>query len=56
MINTSISVWLGIIFVLVGAINVWLILETSAQIGNRNASSRLIALHRVGGYLFIGLF
>ncbi len=56
MINSSTSVWLGIIFVLVGAINVWLILETSAGVRNANASSRLIVAHRIGGYLFIGLF
>jgi len=56
MINSSISVWLGITFALIGAINVWLILETSAQVKNANASSRLIAAHRIGGYLFIGLF
>jgi ferredoxin-NADP reductase len=56
MINNSTSVWLGIFFVLVGAINVWLILETSARVRNANASRRLIAAHRVGGYLFIGLF
>jgi len=56
MINSSTSVWLGIIFVLVGAINVWLILETSARVRNANAGSRLIVAHRIGGYLFIGLF
>jgi ferredoxin-NADP reductase len=56
MINSSTSVWLGITFALVGAINVWLILETSARVRNAKASGRLIAAHRIGGYLFIGLF
>jgi ferredoxin-NADP reductase len=56
MINTSISVWLGVTFVLVGAINVWLILQTSASVRETKASNRLMAAHRIGGYLFIGLF
>ena len=56
MINSSISVWLGITFVLVGAINVWLILQASARVRDTNASTRLIAAHRIGGYLFIALF
>src|ERR1700675_4344473 len=56
MINNSTSVWLGIIFVLVGAINVWLILQASAQVRNAKVSTRLIAVHRIGGYLFISLF
>src|SRR5580693_6763094 len=56
MINGSTSVWLGVTFVLVGAINVWLILQASARARNSNASTRLIAAHRIGGYLFIALF
>jgi ferredoxin-NADP reductase len=56
MINSSISVWLGITFVLVGAVNVWLILQASARVRDANASTRLIAAHRIGGYLFIALF
>ena len=55
MISSSISVWLGITFVFVGGLNVWLILQTSARMSAK-ASSRLIAAHRIGGYLFIGLF
>src|ERR1700731_886139 len=56
MINSATSVWLGIIFVLVGAINVWLILQASARVKDARASTRLIAAHRLGGYLFIALF
>ena len=44
------------IFVLVGAVNVWLILQASIRVGNANAGVRLIAAHRIGGYLFIALF
>ena len=56
MLNTSASLWLGIVFVLVGAINVWLVLQASARVKNTSASGRLIAAHRIGGYLFIALF
>ena len=56
LLTTSISIWLSIIFLLIGAVNVWLILQSSARVRDAKASSRLIAAHRVGGYLFIGLF
>jgi hypothetical protein len=56
MLNSSTSVWLGITFVLVGAINVWLILQASARVRNAKVSTRLIAAHRIGGYVFIALF
>ena len=56
MLTSSTSVWLGITFVLVGAINVWLILQASARVRDAKASPRLIAAHRIGGYLFIALF
>jgi ferredoxin-NADP reductase/mono/diheme cytochrome c family protein len=56
MLNTSTSVWLGITFVVVGAINVWLILQASARVRDTQASARLIAAHRIGGYVFIALF
>jgi ferredoxin-NADP reductase len=56
MLNSSTSVWLGITFVLVGAINVWLILQASARVREAKANTRLIAAHRIGGYLFIALF
>src|SRR4029077_9822806 len=56
MLTSSTSVWLGITFVLIGAINVWLILQASARVRDTKASARLIAAHRIGGYLFIALF
>jgi len=56
MINNSTSVWLGITFVLVGALNVWLVLQASARAKDAKASTRLIAAHRIGGYLFVTLF
>src|SRR6202453_306099 len=56
MMNSSTSVWLGIIFVLVGALNVWLALQASARVRDAKANTRLIAAHRIGGYLFIALF
>jgi ferredoxin-NADP reductase/mono/diheme cytochrome c family protein len=56
MLNTSASIWLGIIFVLAGAMNVWLILQTSARVKQTGATARLISAHRIGGYLFIALF
>ena len=56
MINTSASFWLGVAFVLIGAINVWLILQASTRVRDARASTRLIAAHRIGGYLFIALF
>ncbi len=56
MINSSTSVWLGITFVLVGALNVWLVLQASARVRDAKASTLLIAAHRIGGYFFIALF
>src|SRR5258706_7553742 len=56
MLNSSTSVWLGITFVLIGGVNVWLILQSSARVRDSKAGTRLIAAHRVGGYLFIALF
>src|SRR5713101_926181 len=56
MLNSSTSVWLGVTFVLIGATNVWLILQASARVRDAKASTRLVAAHRIGGYLFIALF
>ena len=56
MIDSSLSVWLGITFVAIGAINVWLILQASARVKDAKASAPLIAAHRIGGYVFIALF
>jgi ferredoxin-NADP reductase len=56
MLNRSASLWLGITFVVIGAMNVWLILQASARVRDAKASTRLIVGHRIGGYLFIALF
>jgi ferredoxin-NADP reductase len=56
MLNSSTSLWLGVIFVITGAINVWLILQSSALVRDAKASARLIVAHRIGGYLFIAIF
>jgi hypothetical protein len=56
MLNSTTSVWLGTLFVLIGAINVCLILQASAPVKDAKASARLIGAHRIGGYLFILLF
>src|ERR1700733_6249835 len=56
MLSISASIWLGVSFVLIGAINVWLILQASARVRDAKASTRLIAAHRIGGYFFIAMF
>src|ERR1700722_13031865 len=56
MLNSTASLWLGVAFVLIGAVNVWLILQASARVRDTQASTRLITAHRIGGYLFIALF
>ena len=56
MLNGSLSIWLGVTYVLIGAINVWLILQASARVRDGKAGARLIAAHRIGGYIFIALF
>ena len=56
MLNSTASLWLGVTFVLIGAVNVWLILQASARVRDAQAGTRLIAAHRIGGYLFIALF
>jgi ferredoxin-NADP reductase/mono/diheme cytochrome c family protein len=56
MPGTSVSITLGVLFVAIGALNVWLILESTARVKNAKASSRLVAAHRIGGYIFIMLY
>ena len=56
MLTTSTSVGLGLAFVLLGGINVWLVLEAWSRVKAAKASSRMLTLHRIGGYLFIALF
>ncbi len=56
MLTRTASLWLGITFILIGAINVWLILQASARVKDANGSARLVTAHRIGGYLFIALY
>ncbi|HXI71594.1 MAG TPA: photosystem P840 reaction-center cytochrome c-551 [Verrucomicrobiae bacterium] len=56
MLKSSASLFLGSLFVIIGAVNVWLILQASARVKNARASARLIAAHRIGGYIFILMF
>jgi len=56
MLTTSASIGLGVAFIMLAGINVWLVLEAWARVKAAKTSSRMLALHRIGGYLFIGLF
>ena len=56
MLTPSISIALGFAFVLVGGINVWLVLEAWSRVKAAKVSARMLALHRIGGYLFVVLF
>jgi hypothetical protein len=50
------SVGLGVSFVLLGGINVWVVLEAWSRVKAAKASARMLTLHRIGGYLFLTLF
>lgn len=56
MLTTAASLAMGFAFVLIGGINVWLVFESSGRVKAAKLSSRMLALHRIGGYLFIALF
>ena len=56
MLDIPASLFLGALFVVIGAVNLWLILQASARVRTARASARLIAAHRIGGYLFILMF
>src|SRR5690349_5825672 len=56
MLTTSLSLWLGLAFVLFGGANVWLVLEAWSRVKVAGVSSRMLTLHRIGGYVFIALF
>jgi ferredoxin-NADP reductase len=56
MLPISASLALGFLFAVVGAVNVLLVLEAWSRVKAANISSRLLALHRIGGYLFVALF
>ena len=55
-VTRSTSIVLGLAFVLVGGINVWLVLEAWSRVKAAKASARMLAWRRIGGYLFIALF
>ncbi len=56
MTGTSTSLFLGTLFVFLGALNVWIIFHSSRALTTSRMSERLIRAHRVGGYLFIAVF
>src|SRR5579872_771479 len=56
MLTTNASIALGLAFVLIGGINVWLVLESWSRVKAAQASSRMLTLHRIGGYVFITIF
>src|SRR5579864_7069907 len=56
MLLTSTSVALGLAFVLVGGVNVWLVLEAWSRVKAAKTSSRMLTLHRLGGFTFIALY
>jgi ferredoxin-NADP reductase len=56
VINPYTSIALGLAFVLVGGINVWLVLEAWSRVKAAKVSARMLELHRIGGYVFIALF
>jgi ferredoxin-NADP reductase/mono/diheme cytochrome c family protein len=56
MTSTYINLLLGTSFVVLGALNVWLIFHASRALTTSRMSQRLIQAHRLGGYLFIALF
>jgi ferredoxin-NADP reductase len=56
VLTPSASVVLGVAFVLVGGVNVWLVLEALSRVRAARVSSRMLTLHRIGGYLFIASF
>jgi ferredoxin-NADP reductase len=56
MLTTTASITLGLAFVLLGGVNVWLVLEAWSRVKAARACSRMLALHRIGGYVFIAVF
>lgn len=54
MLNIS-TIVAGVVFVTLAATNVVVMLEASQPLRNRTTRTRLIALHKAGGYLFVTL-
>lgn len=56
MLNSTAGLSLGIFFVAIAGTNSWLMLRASRSSPGANSRTRLLRLHRLGGYLFIALF
>ncbi len=56
MISVTLSTILGIVFVLVGALNVWMMFHASSLLKNKGARAKLVMAHRLGGYVFTLIF
>lgn len=56
MLNSTAGLSLGILFVAIAGTNSWLMLRASRSSLGANSRTRLVRLHRLGGYLFIALF
>src|SRR4051794_5640467 len=56
MLVPTLSALLGVVFVVVGGATVWAMFHAAARLRDRGANARLVAGHRVGGYVFIALF
>jgi ferredoxin-NADP reductase/mono/diheme cytochrome c family protein len=55
MLSSSASLVLGLVFVIIAVANVWLALQASLG-RDENNTTRLLAAHRIGGYLFVAVF
>ena len=56
MLSTALTAVLGIAFVQIGVVALWLIFKASRHSQDQAARSRRIQAHRIAGYLFIALF
>jgi ferredoxin-NADP reductase len=56
MTRVPINLAFSALFVLLAAVNVWLMFHSSRAITAPRTNQRLIRAHRLGGYLFIALF
>ena len=56
MAATYATIVLGLAFVLLGGINIWLVLESWSRVKAAKTTAQMLTLHRIGGYLFIALF
>lgn len=56
MLSNSISLALGVTFVAIAAVNVWLALQASVRTKEAKTNARILFFHRAGGYTFVALF